>query len=95
MISFEGKKHPIFHLDNCLFCYLCAENCPKKAITDTGCFELATTNKAELSIDPQICTYSIKIQSKKESQEEPYIGTYKKKNEPDFGTYKKKMESED
>jgi len=83
MVEFEGKKHPMFHLDNCLFCFHCAESCPNKAITSSPFFELATTDKAQLAIDPQICTYSIEIQLEKKSQISSVTGTYKKKIERD------------
>jgi formate hydrogenlyase subunit 6/NADH:ubiquinone oxidoreductase subunit I len=78
MTEGEGKKHPLFHLDRCLFCYFCAETCPKKAIMPTALFELATTDKSSLLVDPQICTYSIEIQLDQKPQTQSDFGTYKK-----------------
>jgi formate hydrogenlyase subunit 6/NADH:ubiquinone oxidoreductase subunit I len=77
LVEFEGKKHPMFHLDSCLFCYQCAESCPQKAIIRSGLFELSTTDKTQLAVDPQICTYSIKFRLKK-SKEPSVIGTFEK-----------------
>jgi formate hydrogenlyase subunit 6/NADH:ubiquinone oxidoreductase subunit I len=81
LVEFEGKKHPMFHLDSCLFCYQCAESCPKKAIIPSALFELATTDKTQLAVDPQICTYSIEIQLDKKSEEPSEIGTFEKRDE--------------
>jgi formate hydrogenlyase subunit 6/NADH:ubiquinone oxidoreductase subunit I len=53
MVNVEGKKRPLFHLDRCVFCYQCAEGCPRNAITDTGFFELASTDKYDLVIKPE------------------------------------------
>jgi formate hydrogenlyase subunit 6/NADH:ubiquinone oxidoreductase subunit I len=54
MVNVEGKKRPLFHLDHCVFCYQCAESCPRNAIKDSGFFELASTNKYDLVIRPEI-----------------------------------------
>jgi len=54
MVDVEGKKRPLFHLDRCVFCYQCAEGCPRNAIKDTGFFELASTDKCDLVIIPQL-----------------------------------------
>jgi formate hydrogenlyase subunit 6/NADH:ubiquinone oxidoreductase subunit I len=83
LVEFEGKKHPMFHLDSCLFCYQCAESCPQKAIIPSTSFELATTDKKQLAVDPQICTFSIKLELDKKSEEFSDIGTFKKKMEED------------
>jgi formate hydrogenlyase subunit 6/NADH:ubiquinone oxidoreductase subunit I len=83
IVTFEGKKHPQFHLDKCLFCYQCAESCPKKAISTSAYYELATTDKSALVVDPQICTYSIAIEIDK-----------KQPAASDFGFYEKKASSE-
>jgi formate hydrogenlyase subunit 6/NADH:ubiquinone oxidoreductase subunit I len=53
MVDFYGKKRPQFRLDKCLFCYQCAESCPKKAIKGSAIYELATTDKASLVIKPK------------------------------------------
>jgi formate hydrogenlyase subunit 6/NADH:ubiquinone oxidoreductase subunit I len=54
MVNVEEKKRPLFHLDRCVFCYQCAESCPRNAIKDSGFFELASTNKYDLVIRPEI-----------------------------------------
>src|SRR4030042_4308409 len=53
MVEVEGKKRPLFLLDRCIFCYQCAESCPRNAIKSTTFFELATTDKSSLVIQPQ------------------------------------------
>ena len=53
MVDVEGKKRPLFHLDLCIFCYQCAESCPRNAIKSSEFFELASTNKSDLVIQPQ------------------------------------------
>src|SRR4030066_2275868 len=53
MIELDGKKRPKFYLDRCIFCYQCAESCPRNAIKATDIFELATTDKSSLVINPQ------------------------------------------
>jgi formate hydrogenlyase subunit 6/NADH:ubiquinone oxidoreductase subunit I len=53
MVDFYGKKRPQFRLDKCLFCYQCAESCPKKAITNSTVYELATIEKASLTMKPK------------------------------------------
>ena len=52
MVNFEGKNRPKFLLDRCIFCYQCAETCPKHAIKSTDVFELATTDKSSLILEP-------------------------------------------
>ncbi|MEM2081649.1 MAG: NADH-quinone oxidoreductase subunit I [Candidatus Bathyarchaeia archaeon] len=52
MVEIEGKRRPLFHLDLCVFCYQCAESCPRNAIKSSRFFELATTNKADLVVNP-------------------------------------------
>jgi len=52
MIEVDGKKKPEVHLDKCIFCYHCVDICPKKAIKNSDQFELATTNKSDLTIKP-------------------------------------------
>jgi len=53
MVEVEGKKKPLFHLDLCIFCYQCAESCPRRAIKTSRVFELASTNKYNLVVEPQ------------------------------------------
>jgi formate hydrogenlyase subunit 6/NADH:ubiquinone oxidoreductase subunit I len=53
MVDVNGKKRPMFLLDRCIFCYQCAESCPRNAIKSTEIFELATTNKSDLILKPQ------------------------------------------
>ncbi len=48
MVEVRGKKKPFFHLDQCVFCYQCAESCAKGAITVSGIFEMAVSDKKEL-----------------------------------------------
>jgi formate hydrogenlyase subunit 6/NADH:ubiquinone oxidoreductase subunit I len=40
------------NLSKCVFCYQCAESCPKKAIKTTSTYELATTDKSTLTKKP-------------------------------------------
>ncbi|NLE04985.1 MAG: NADH-quinone oxidoreductase subunit I [Crenarchaeota archaeon] len=54
MIEVGGKKRPEFFLDRCIFCYQCADSCPRDAIKSTAIFELATTDKSSLKIEPHI-----------------------------------------
>jgi len=54
MVDVEGKKRPLFRLDLCIFCYQCAESCPRNAIISTEFFELASIDKSELIVKPQI-----------------------------------------
>jgi formate hydrogenlyase subunit 6/NADH:ubiquinone oxidoreductase subunit I len=53
MVDVDGKKRPLFHLDLCIFCYQCAESCPRNAIKTSEFFELASTNKYDLVVEPQ------------------------------------------
>lgn len=53
MVDVEGKKKPLFHLDLCIFCYQCDESCPRNAIKPSGIFELASTDKYDLVVEPQ------------------------------------------
>ncbi|RJS76176.1 NADH-quinone oxidoreductase subunit I [Candidatus Bathyarchaeota archaeon] len=53
MVDVEGKKRPLFHLDRCIFCYQCAESCPRNAIKSSKIFELASTDKSELVVEPK------------------------------------------
>jgi formate hydrogenlyase subunit 6/NADH:ubiquinone oxidoreductase subunit I len=52
MVDVEGKKYPQFDLGRCIFCYKCAEDCPKKAIKNSTNFELASTDKSSLVMKP-------------------------------------------
>lgn len=54
MVEVNGKKRPMFLLDRCIFCYQCAESCPRDAIKSTDVFELATTDKSDLVLKPQV-----------------------------------------
>jgi formate hydrogenlyase subunit 6/NADH:ubiquinone oxidoreductase subunit I len=54
MVDVEGKKRPLFHLDRCVFCYQCAESCPRNAIESSAIFELASSNKSSLVVEPQV-----------------------------------------
>jgi formate hydrogenlyase subunit 6/NADH:ubiquinone oxidoreductase subunit I len=53
MIEDDDKKWPQLELSKCIFCYQCAESCPKKAIKRSDIYELATTDKSALSIRPK------------------------------------------
>lgn len=52
MVEVDGKKKPEVHLGKCIFCYHCVEICPKKAIKHSNQYELATTDKSDLTIKP-------------------------------------------
>jgi hydrogenase-4 component H len=43
-------KRPIFELSTCIFCGECVDNCAFKALEMTKQFELATPNKADLTM---------------------------------------------
>jgi formate hydrogenlyase subunit 6/NADH:ubiquinone oxidoreductase subunit I len=67
MIELDGKKHPVFLLDRCIFCYQCADSCPKNAIQPSEFFELATTSKSSLVVEPTIeCKNGDTLQSPKD-----------------------------
>ncbi|HSQ49326.1 MAG TPA: 4Fe-4S dicluster domain-containing protein, partial [Candidatus Deferrimicrobiaceae bacterium] len=53
MVDVDGEKRPQLELSKCIFCYQCAESCPKKAIKRSDIYELATTNKSTLCIKPK------------------------------------------
>jgi NAD-dependent dihydropyrimidine dehydrogenase PreA subunit len=53
MVVVDGKKRPLIHLDRCIFCYQCAETCPKKVFQTSKVFELAVTDKSTLVIKPE------------------------------------------
>jgi formate hydrogenlyase subunit 6/NADH:ubiquinone oxidoreductase subunit I len=53
MVDVDGKKRPQFRLDKCIFCYQCAETCPRHAITNSTIYELAAMDKASLVMKPQ------------------------------------------
>jgi formate hydrogenlyase subunit 6/NADH:ubiquinone oxidoreductase subunit I len=53
MVTVNKKKYPLFNLGKCIFCNECVENCPKNAITNSSIFELATTDKSTLIINPE------------------------------------------
>jgi formate hydrogenlyase subunit 6/NADH:ubiquinone oxidoreductase subunit I len=53
MVEVDGKKRPLFHLDLCIFCYQCAESCPRNAIKSSKIFELASTDKSDLVVKPK------------------------------------------
>ncbi len=54
MVTVNQKKHPQFNLGKCIFCYNCADGCPKKAIKNSTYFEMATLDKSDLTIKPQL-----------------------------------------
>jgi formate hydrogenlyase subunit 6/NADH:ubiquinone oxidoreductase subunit I len=53
MVKVNEKKYPQFNLGKCIFCNECVINCPKKAIINSSIFELATTDKSTLIINPE------------------------------------------
>lgn len=54
MVEVDGRKYPQVELSKCVFCFQCAESCPKKAITNSTVYELATTDKADLTLKPKV-----------------------------------------
>ena len=52
MVEVDGKKKPELHLGKCIFCYHCVDICPKKAIKNSNQYELAATDKSDLTIKP-------------------------------------------
>jgi formate hydrogenlyase subunit 6/NADH:ubiquinone oxidoreductase subunit I len=50
----EKKRRPQINLSKCIFCYQCAETCPKKAISTSCVYELASTDKSDLVLKPQV-----------------------------------------
>ncbi len=52
IVEVDGKRRPQFNFDRCVFCYQCVESCPRKAITSSGLYELATTDKKSLIKKP-------------------------------------------
>ena len=53
MVMVDGKKRPLIHLDRCVFCYQCADTCPKKVFQSSKVFELAATDKSTLVLKPE------------------------------------------
>jgi formate hydrogenlyase subunit 6/NADH:ubiquinone oxidoreductase subunit I len=53
MVTVNAKNYPQFNLGKCIFCNECVENCPKNAITRSSIFELATTDKSTLILNPE------------------------------------------
>lgn len=51
-IMVDGKKRPRIHLDRCVFCYQCADTCPRNVFQKSKVFELATTDKSTLVVQP-------------------------------------------
>ncbi len=54
MTEFGTKTLPVFLLDRCVFCYQCADSCPRNAIATSKDFELASTKRADLVVNPPI-----------------------------------------
>ena len=52
IVEVEGKKRPQIHLEKCIFCHQCVESCPRGAIKKSDLYELATTRKDELTMNP-------------------------------------------
>ena len=53
LVEVSGKRMPKFYLDRCVFCYQCAESCPREAIKLSTNFEMSTTEKEEMLINPE------------------------------------------
>jgi len=53
LVEVSGKRMPQFFLDRCIFCYQCAESCPREAIKFSTNFEMATTDKKDLLVNPE------------------------------------------
>jgi formate hydrogenlyase subunit 6/NADH:ubiquinone oxidoreductase subunit I len=47
----KGLK-PLIDLSRCIFCYQCADSCPRGAISSTIVFELASWHREELYVKP-------------------------------------------
>ena len=54
MIQVSGKRMPLIHLDECIFCYLCVENCPRNAITASNIYDISTSKKDDLVLKPEV-----------------------------------------
>ena len=48
-IPAKKKYDCVMRLSHCVYCWQCAESCPKKALITTQDFELASVNKADLT----------------------------------------------
>jgi len=53
IVEVEGKQRPQIDLNRCIFCSQCVDSCPRKAITMSDFFELATTDKNALVMKPE------------------------------------------
>jgi formate hydrogenlyase subunit 6/NADH:ubiquinone oxidoreductase subunit I len=53
IVEVDGKRRPQFDFNKCIFCDQCIESCPRKAITSSALYELATTDKGSLIKKPQ------------------------------------------
>jgi formate hydrogenlyase subunit 6/NADH:ubiquinone oxidoreductase subunit I len=52
IVECEGKKRVQIDLNKCIFCHQCVDSCPRKAITSSALYELATTDKSSLIMKP-------------------------------------------
>jgi len=69
-VEVSGKRMPKFYLDSCIFCYLCAESCPREAIKLSPDFEMSTTETEEMVIHPE--EFIVK-QKKTNDEEEKHV----------------------
>ena len=47
----EKQYRAVVHLDKCIFCGLCVDTCNRKALKNTENFELASDDKASLTVE--------------------------------------------
>jgi formate hydrogenlyase subunit 6/NADH:ubiquinone oxidoreductase subunit I len=54
IVENQGRRRVQIDLNKCIFCQQCVESCPRKAITSSDIYELATTDKASLIMKPGV-----------------------------------------
>ena len=67
----RGLGVPIINLGKCIFCFQCAESCPKKAIRPTKIFNMAASDLGDLILDFRVLELVKKQEGEGGGQEEP------------------------
>lgn len=53
LVETAEKRLPVFYLDLCIFCFQCADSCPRNAIEPSTLFELSSTKREKLVLEPK------------------------------------------
>lgn len=54
LVETVEKRLPVFYLDLCIFCFQCADSCPRNAIESSTLFELSSTEREKLILEPEV-----------------------------------------